>query len=620
MTKNRKPIRSSFVLLVATVLLAPGSLAQDEGKSTADLEQQFIAVLSSDAPEAEKAIACKQLAVHGSSKAVPELAKYVADPHLSSWARIALEVIPGPEADEALRVGAESAAGTVLVGTINSIGVRRDLAAVEILVRHLKHGDPAVASAAAVALGKIGDPQGIEALLRELNGADARLKNAAAQGCILYAEALLQAGESAKAYEVYERVRGAQVPLTRIVEASRGAILTGGPKGEQLLVELLGSSNKNLVHIALSAYRELPGTEIDETLAQQLTEVDPDVAALMLYAMSDRPHGKISSTIVRALDQESPVVQKAAVRVLGRVGDETCLPNLLELAGGDDEELAALAEEAIEALPGDRVDARLVSMLTESDDALCVELLEAIGHRGIRCTDSVSPFLDHTNSEVRRAALFAASQTISQDELSLLVARLLESAPDADDSAIREALRVASVRMPDREATAADLAKAMERTNSVEAKVALLDVLGAMGGTTALQTLRDAALHGDAELQDTATRLLGRWMSVDAAPVLLDVSTSLQDDKYKVRALRGYLRLTRQFQFGDEERAAMCRNALEAATRPDEQRLVLEVLERYPSPHTLEVAKEAQQIDAISSAAKQTTSAIRKRLDEDNGN
>ena len=616
MTMHKNSIHLSIALLLGTLLLAPISRAQDSAKSSADREQQYIAVLASDAPEADKAIACKQLAIYGSTKAVPELAKYVADPHLSSWARIALEAIPGPEADQALRLGAESAEGSVLVGTLNSIGVRRDPAAVDILVRYLKHSDPQVATAAAIALGKIGDQQGIEALLQALNGTDAALRDGAAQGCIRYAEALLEEGDIAPAYKVYQRVRVAQVPMTRVVEATRGAILAGGPKGEQLLIESLGSNNKKLVYVALSAYRELPTGSVDTKVADQLTKVDSEVAALMLYAMSDRPNGAISSTIVRALEQGSPAVQKAAVTALGRMGDESCLANLLELASGTDKELAALAEEAIEALPGERVNAQLVSMLPASNAALSVKILEAIGHRGIRCTDAIAPMLDHANAEVRQAALFAASKTISQDELSLLVDRLLKSSSDANGAAIRDALKVASIRMPDREATAAELASAMKNTDSTAAKVALLDTLGAMGGPTALQTIRNAALEGDAPLQDAATRALGRWMTVDAAPVLLELSTSLQEGKYKVRALRGYLRLTRQFQFSDQDRAAMCRSALKAATRADEQKLVLEILQRYPSAYTLDVAKEAQQIEGIASEAKQATDAIAKQLAE----
>jgi len=40
--------------------------------------------------------------------ATPKLAKLLPDAQLSSWARIALEVIPGPAADEALRNAAAS--------------------------------------------------------------------------------------------------------------------------------------------------------------------------------------------------------------------------------------------------------------------------------------------------------------------------------------------------------------------------------------------------------------------------------------------------------------------------------------------------------------------------------
>ena len=76
----------------------PAVKKADEAK-----EKESLAVLRSDAPAADKAIACKKLAIYGSSASVGDLAKLLPDPQLSSWTRIALEAIPGPEADEALR-------------------------------------------------------------------------------------------------------------------------------------------------------------------------------------------------------------------------------------------------------------------------------------------------------------------------------------------------------------------------------------------------------------------------------------------------------------------------------------------------------------------------------------
>ncbi len=132
----------SVVFLVALVAAIAGSArAADDPNASAKSETELLAVLRSDAPTAEKAIACKNLAIYGSSEAVPDLAKLLPNPQLSSWARIALEAIPGEAVDEALRKASNSLEGRLLVGTINSIGVRRDATAVDGLAGRLKDAD-----------------------------------------------------------------------------------------------------------------------------------------------------------------------------------------------------------------------------------------------------------------------------------------------------------------------------------------------------------------------------------------------------------------------------------------------------------------------------------------------
>src|SRR5262249_23871305 len=125
-----KFMRTSFRFtqcVLGLILMAASTAWGAEGtKISAEKEKELIAVLRSDAPKAEKAISCKKWAIDGSSAAVPELAKLLPDPQLSSWARIALEAIPGDAADEALRKATESLQDNLLVGVINSLGVRRD--------------------------------------------------------------------------------------------------------------------------------------------------------------------------------------------------------------------------------------------------------------------------------------------------------------------------------------------------------------------------------------------------------------------------------------------------------------------------------------------------------------
>jgi hypothetical protein len=167
--------------------------------------------------------------------------------------------------------------------------------------------------------------------------------------------------------------------------------------------------------------------------------------------------------------------------------------------------------------------------------------------------------------------------------------------------------------MPDREACAAQLTAALAKA-PVPAKCSILEVLGAMGGTGALATVGKAAKDPIPELQDAASRLLGDWMSMDAAPVLLDLAKTAPDARYQIRALRGYVRLVRQFPIPDTQRAAMCRAALDAATRDEEKSLVLEVMERYPSVDMLRLAVDVGKVPALKNDGARVALAIAQKL------
>ncbi|MFN9915227.1 MAG: PBS lyase, partial [Pirellulaceae bacterium] len=102
--------------MVVTFASHPLLLGQESAVATVSSEAELLEVLRGDAPGSDKAIACKRLAVFGSAAAVPELAKLLGDEKFSSWSRIALEAIPGEEADDALRTAASQLQGRLLIG------------------------------------------------------------------------------------------------------------------------------------------------------------------------------------------------------------------------------------------------------------------------------------------------------------------------------------------------------------------------------------------------------------------------------------------------------------------------------------------------------------------------
>lgn len=607
---------SSIFAVSAAMLFVAGAwaVAQDERAATAAKEQELLAVLRSDAPAAEKAITCKRLAIHGSQESVPELAKLLSDNQLASWARIALEAIPGEAADAALRDAAESLDGLLLVGTINSIGVRGDEKAVELLAAKLKSGDNQIASAAAVALGKIGNAAATQSLRDSLANVPAEIRSAVAEGCILCAEQLHLAGKAAEAAEIYDQVRSSDVPQQRILEATRGTILARGNDGIPILLEQFRSPDKKMFQLALGTAREFPGGEVDKALADEVQRATPDRAALIVLAMADRPETVVLPAVLAAAQQEHKQVRMAAIAALQRVGNASCLDTLLKLANDADAEIATTAKATLAELPGDEIDQRIIAMLPEAKGDSYALLLGLIGQRRIDAVPHLLKALDHADQQVRGAALAALGETVTLENLDVLIRQAIAPDHAEDIPAARQALLAASVRMPDREACGKKLVAAIDDASSIATKTSLLEILGSVSGATALSAMSAAGRSDNADLQDVSTRLLGKWMTADAAPVLLDLAENAPGEKFQIRALRGYIRIARQFNLPLNERAEMCEKAFQAAQQPAEKKLVIEVLERYPSAKMLRLAIDARKIPEVRNEATRATLVIAQKL------
>lgn len=614
MPTTRQSIHTATFLATSLALVLVCGRSGECQTVSADREPELIAILSGDAPAAEKAITCKKLAIYGSSAAVPELAKLLEDPQLASWSRIALEAIPGPEADEALRKATESLQGSLLVGVINSIGVRRDAGAVELLTAKLKDQDSGIATAAAVALGHVGNAAAGKALRQALASENAEVRSGAAEGCILCAERFLSDGQAVVAIEIYDEVRKADVPRQRKLEATRGAIVARKQDGIPLLVEQLRNSDRGLFQIGLSTIREFPGSDIDKALAAEVDRATPERAALIIVAMADRPETVDLVAVSKASESGPQPVRLAAIAALGRVGKPSSFASLLKMTLEADPDIAQSAQTAIAELPGNGVDKEIVARLAKSNGKEYQVLVELIGQRRIDAVPALVKALEQSDSTIRSAALTSLGNTVSPATLNVLIAQVIGSKHTDDAPVALQALKSAATRMPDREACAAELAQALGRA-SAPTKDSLLEILSEMGGAKALQTIGAAAKSDDPQLQDTGSRLLGKWSTEDAAPVLLDLAKSAPSDKYRSRAVKGYISLARRFKTMPEPaRLEICQNALDIGQNSDERMLVLDVLKLYPSLDSLKLAVKAMQISDLKQEATEAALTIAAKV------
>jgi HEAT repeat protein len=447
---------------------------------------------------------------------------------------------------------------------------------------------------------------------KALTGGSMKLRNGAAEGCILCAEKTLASGNGPEAAKIYDEVRKAEVPRPRMLEATRGAILARKAEGIPLLVEQLRSNDEGLFQISLGTARELSGSEIDKALAGELEKLFPERAALVISAMADRKETVDLLAVLRAAAKGHKQVRLAAISALGRIGNATCVAPLLESAAEGDAELAKAATEALVELSGPTVDKDLVSRLSKAEGKTYPVLIEVVGKRRLDATQDLLKAVNNSDRAVKSAALIALGNTVPDKYLSVLINQVATQKDPELASVAQLALKTAAVRMPDREACAGEIASAVDKAPAAT-KVVLLDILAAVGGAKALAAVGAAGKSQDATLQDASSELLGKWMTPDAAPVLLELAKR-SDNKYQGRSIRGYIRIARQMTMTEPQRVEMCKNALEATRKPEEQKLVFVVLKQYPSVDMLRLAVKAAQTPELKADAKEAAEAIAQKL------
>lgn len=467
---------------------------------------------------------------------------------------------------------------------------------------------------ALAALGQIATFEATETLQRALASDSAAVRDAAADACLVSVERLLAQNKREESIRLCDAVRRANVPQPCRVAATRGAILARQSAGLPLLIEQLKADDNDLFGVALRTSRELPGGDVTRSLIAELDRLPPARQVLLIRAIGDRQDAEALPAIrTRAADGPREI-RLAAIHVLGRMGDVSAVTVLLETAVSGDPVLAPAAQASLTKLHGPAVDAAIVTNLDRGDPNARALLLDLVAQHAIASAlPAVLKAADDPNEPVRLAAIKTLGRIIGLKELAILTNRLFAAKSPQETAALQETLKVACLRMPDRDACAGGLLDCLPSAPMASQRF-LIELLGVVGGARALQGVSAAAESANEDLQDAATRVLGEWMSADAAPELLKLAKTLGNDQFRIRALRGYIRIARQMSLPAEQKLEMCKTAFGAAQRDEERRLILAALGRVPSAKAISMVVPHLANPALAEEAAEAALAVGEKI------
>lgn len=585
-------------LLIAVLILTFNAFAQ---------EDKALAVLRSDASLKEKAEACRELARVGTGKSVPTLAQMLADESLSQMARHALEQIPDPSANAALRDSLGKVKGRLLMGVIHSLGVRKDTEAVRPLSRFLADPDPDVAAAAARALGSIGAPSApvLEKALTQ--GATAN-KSAIMEGLFRCAESM-SASEAAR---IYDKIRDLpDLPQQVRVAALRGLVRCRGAETVPLLIETLKTESYVSAANAIRMLAEIPGEEVTKVLVAELGRAKPDVQTLLLHALGNRGDWTVSATLVPLAKDGPANVRVAAIRSLVQLGAPASIPVLVDLAKDPAPDVSNAALAGLTGFPTKEADEAMLALLEEKNTKLRLSAIDAVAQRRVKAAiPALIKIAVEADTDVAGPSFQALGELAEENDVPSVVGALVQTRAIA---AAETALAAICARQSDRTGCANSVLSGLAKAQG-EPKLALLRVLGTIGGSKALDAIRAAAQESDAAVRETALRVLCDWPTADVLPDLEQIAKASDDTKFKILARRAQLRLIPTQNAPDTQKVSQLKEIMASLERQEEKRLALAALANIHTEDSLQVVTQYLAAEGLNEEAGDAAVSIAEQI------
>jgi HEAT repeat protein len=469
---------------------------------------------------------------------------------------------------------------------------------------------PEAMVAALRALGQIGNMAAAEVLKMSLNHAPPEGRLDVYEGLFRCAERFAGEGNRNSAIDIYDTLLAQNAAHQVRAGALRGAILIRGSAGRMpkragetskqfierrndgisLMLKYLLNEDYIMFSAACQTALEMPGTEVTQALTVALFESPADNKILVIWTMGKRGDASAITALSAAANEGEKSVRIAAIEAMPQIGHASAVPVLADLLGATDSEISKAAREALAAMPGDEADAAVMAMLNSSETAPRLMALELIGRR--RMTKSVPALLKAAagpDAKVRPAVLKKVGELGRPTEFSALLDLLMQFEARQDLDAAEQALSAVCAKAGNPRSYTLKLTSPLAKASPAQ-KGALLRVLSVIGGTNALNAVREAAKDSNAQVSDAAIRVLCSWKTADAAPDLLALAKNSSNRSRKTAALRGYINLVRDDKLPTEMKLKICKQADSLIQRDEEKKLLLGALSTVPAVEALSMA------------------------------
>jgi len=610
--------RLNYAGLLAALLIAVAAFGAEDPVPVEDNprpEEELITILQGDGDWMVKQEACRELRHIGTQNCIPALTPLLTDEHLSHMARVAMEGMPFPEVDTALREALNQTSGMQKMGVIASLGARRDEGAVSQLIPLLADSDENIAVAAAGALGRIASADAVSALLNASADVSGARQRAVIEGLLASGRILIANGDGRRAVKIFKTLQGEEWPLHARMGAFYGLAYAQPNQAPKRIVAALEGDDPMFRGLAAQIVAETSGVTDTLKYAAAVADLPEEGQVSLLRGLGTRGDSAAHPAVVAAIASDRETVKVTAIEALGHVGSEADVATLAPLLVSGHEGVVSAARLALRNLPGDAVDGAIAAAVPQADPNVRAALLAMLTDRtAAQAIPLAVEYLNDEDAGVRLAAMRTLVTLGTPAEAPAVIA-VLKSTSDADErTASAEALNAIAGIYGDE--LLPTVLGAIDGAGP-EARAVLVRNLGKIGSTKALDAVVTAVGNADKTVSDEAVRVLASWRSTEAAPHLLALAKG--DDAGRAgQAFRGYVRLARDE--GDAaKKAEMLKTAMGMASTQEAKWQVLAAWGTLHTPAALEALKPHLDDPSVQNEAASAIVAVATELGKQEG-
>jgi len=559
-----------------------------------EVESLMIKFLQSDATAAGKQYVCRELGLIGTARSVPSLSELLLTPGMEGAALLALEKIPGAEADQALlKVLAE---GDELrqIAVINSLATRQVADAIVPLTKLMYVDNEKLALSAMAALGVIGGKEAAKNLSDFSDRVPASIKWAVMDARLKCADRMMEEDDKINAAIIYEKVYQADPPQTLKYNALAGKFRASSEDPYHFILNHLRQEDPEFhPYIVQLAY------QLDDSheLGRIFEDLDgsqnvPSSHLLSALASIGDPsvHPEVIASIVNR--EKKKDVRMAAIRALASIGKPSDALLLAELAASAKGPEKELARQSLYMLPGSETNEIIRSGIREETGGIRTELIRSTGERNMEeANELLFEFTADPDPNVRMESIRALGKLASPELMSDLVNVHMQTDTRRERQEAERAIYAVIQKMPENADRSASIITALGETEDAEVLASLINIIGMIGDGKDLDVLREHLESGEDEVHLAVIRAFSGWL--DAAPMedLKQLVSSTEDQRKHTLALRAYVDVVLVDNLMNEDEKLMeIKHAYELSASTAESRIVISGLSRIGSLEALDMA------------------------------